>query len=278
MKTLMNFMFSLLTLAMMMSCQNSNNQTSTQENSTHNTSKSETPSDSHHQDHHSDQTTSNFQIADYQHQSLPKSLFEGEEHWIEEMKKNDPNFFDKLALGQSPKYLLIGCSDSRVPVAQLLGLKAGEIFVHRNIANLATVNDPSVNAVVEYAVDHLGIEHIIICGHTDCGGVKAALSHHDHGGLNSWLNEIRVTIDENAKELSQIKDQKELVDDLVRLNVLKQCQNLMKFSCVQKSWKQKGIPHIQGLIFDVATAKLTDLDVDNKELYQQIKFSSDIEL
>ncbi len=227
--------------------------------------------DAHHHHPHDEATTR------AEAKSLPACLFAGNEEWAKEMVASDPQFFDKLAQGQDPNYLFIGCSDSRVPAAQILGLKAGELFVHRNIANVVCNNDANIEAVIEYAVSHLMVEHIIICGHTDCGGVKAALSPHDHGTLTGWLSDIRNTICDHRDELAKITNENEKVTRVVELNVMEQCHNLMKLRTVQLSWKKTGIPNIQGIIFDVATGKIRDLHISNETLYNDIKTTHDIE-
>ncbi len=205
------------------------------------------------------------------HEELPRELFEGNKEWVKEMIDRDEAFFDKLGEGQSPHYLFIGCSDSRVPAEQILGLGAGDLFVHRNIANVVHTADHSLNAVIQYAVEVLKVKHIIVCGHYDCGGVKAATLPHGCGPLHTWLDGIKEVLDVNANELSVIFDEKDRLNRLVELNVLQQCQNVMRLNRVQKSWRKYGLPHIQGVVFDIHTGKLVDLGVKNSTLYQEIK-------
>ncbi len=223
-----------------------------------------------------------FQISnryyEQEHEELPQELFEGNARWVEQMHENDSLFFEKLTKGQNPNYLFIGCSDSRVPAEQILGLGAGDLFVHRNIANVVNLTDHSLNAVIQFAVENLKVKHIIVCGHYDCGGIKAALAPHDHGPLHSWLCEVKEVVDGNKAELSVINSKEKRMEKIVELNVIQQCKNVMKLNRVQKSWKKYGIPHIQGIVFDIKTGQLIDLEIKNSKLYDEIKESHDSEL
>ncbi len=209
------------------------------------------------------------------HEELPQELFEGNIAWLEQMNERDASFFEKLGKGQSPHYLFIGCSDSRVPAEQILGLGAGDLFVHRNIANVVHTTDHSLNAVVQYAVEVLKVNHIIVCGHYDCGGVKAAVSPHGSGPLHSWLEGVQEVVALHEKELSFIADEKLRMNRLVELNVMQQCQNVMRLNRVQKSWRKYGLPHIQGLVFDIHTGKIIDLGIKNSELYEAVRKEHD---
>ncbi len=205
------------------------------------------------------------------HEELPQELFDGNAQWVDNMHKQDAEFFDKLGEGQSPHYLFIGCSDSRVPAEQILGLGAGDLFVHRNIANVVHTTDHSLNAVIQYAVEHLHIKHIIVCGHYDCGGIKAAIVPHGNGPLHSWLEGVKEVLDLHAEDLRLITDEKERQNRIVEYNVIEQCKNVMRLNRVQKSWRKYGLPHIQGVVFDIHTGKIKDLGVKNSELYHDVK-------
>jgi carbonic anhydrase len=191
-----------------------------------------------------------------------KRIFENNRLWIENKLADDPNYFKKLSKGQKPEILYIGCSDSRVTAEELMGQQPGEIFVHRNIANLVISTDNNLNAVVQFAVEHLKVKHIIVCGHYECGGVKAALYPSDMGQLNSWLQTLRDVIRFHYRELDKIRDQRKRFDRLVELNVREQCINLIKIDHVQKSFYKRGLPLIHGVVFDMRSGKLIDLKLD----------------
>jgi carbonic anhydrase len=148
--------------------------------------------------------------------------------------------------GQCPEFLYIGCSDSRVTAEDLMGVQPGEVFIHRNIANQVISTDSNVNSVVQYAVEHLKVKHIIVCGHYECGGVKAALNPSDMGQLNSWLQTLRDVYRLHRQELDTIDDAQKRFDRLVELNVREQCINIIKIDHVQRSWYQTGYPKIHG--------------------------------
>ena len=198
-------------------------------------------------------------------------IFKNNEQWIAEKLALNPDYFKNLAQGQKPEFLYIGCSDSRVTAEELMGLQPGEIFIHRNIANQVIPTDNNINAVVQYAVEHLRVKHIIICGHYECGGVKAALQPSDMGQLNSWLQTLRDVRRIHRQELEQIKDPQKLFDRLVELNVREQCMNVIKIDHVQKSWYKTGFPHIHGWVFDVRTGKLIDLGMNMEEEFMEIR-------
>lgn len=211
------------------------------------------------------------------HTTLPQVLLDGNQQWANDLLKESPNYFNELSQGQSPEYLYIGCSDSRVPVEQMFGLGAGDIFVHRNIANTVSCTDNSINAVIQYAVEHLKVKHIIICGHYDCGGVKAALSPNNLGQLNNWLHSIRDVYNKYYDKLSNIENKKEKINRLIEKNVIEQCHNVMKIDHVQKSWKESGYPHIHGVVFDIYSGKVIDLGVESSALYDSVKTSHNID-
>ncbi|HRG17898.1 MAG TPA: carbonic anhydrase [Flavobacterium lutivivi] len=199
------------------------------------------------------------------------TIFQNNEQWIKDKLLIDPHYFENLAKGQNPEFLYIGCSDSRVTAEDLMGLNPGEVFIHRNIANQVIPTDNNVNAVVQYAVEHLKVKHIIVCGHYECGGVKAALHPSDMGQLNSWLQTLRDVRRLHKKELENIKDPQLLFDRLVELNVREQCMNIIKIDHVQKSWYKTGFPKIHGWVFDVRTGRLIDLGMDLEKEFMEIR-------
>ena len=161
-------------------------------------------------------------------------IFENNKEWVRSKLATDEHFFEKLARDQKPHFLYIGCSDSRVPANVIMGLDEGEVFVHRNIANLVVGTDNNINAVIQYAVEFLEIEHIIVCGHYGCGGVKAALHPTDMGQLNSWLQTLRDVYRIHQQELDELSDPHQKFDRLVELNVIEQCVNIVKIDHVQR--------------------------------------------
>jgi len=198
-------------------------------------------------------------------------IFENNKKWIAEKLAVDEAYFEKLSKGQHPEYLYIGCSDSRVTAEDLMGVGPGEVFIHRNIANLVVSTDSNLNAVVQYAVEHLKVKHIIICGHYECGGVNAALNPSDMGQLNSWLQTLRDVYRFHQKELDTIVDNQKKFDRLVELNVREQCINIIKIDHVQRSWYKTGFPNIWGWVFDVRTGKLIDLGLKMEEEFESIR-------
>ena len=188
-------------------------------------------------------------------------IFENNRNWVKDKLGIDPAYFSKLAEGQQPKLLYIGCSDSRVSAEELMGLKPGEVFVHRNIANMVTNTDLSVMSVIEYAVDVLKVEHVVVCGHHSCGGVKAAMEPADMGLLNPWLRNIRDVYRLHQDELDAIQEPDQRYRRLAELNVREQCLNVIKTASVQRAHKQRGLL-VHGWIFDVQTGHLRDLEID----------------
>jgi carbonic anhydrase len=188
-------------------------------------------------------------------------IFEENARWVAAKLQADPEYFQKLARGQNPRILYVGCSDSRVTAEELMGAEPGEIFVHRNVANLVVATDNNLNAVVQYAVEHLEVQHIVVCGHYECGGVKAALNPSDMGQLNSWLQGLRDVYRIHQQELDAVADSAKRFDRLVELNVLEQCINIIKIDHVQRAWYKTGFPKIHGWVFDVRTGRLIDLEL-----------------
>ena len=205
-------------------------------------------------------------------------IFEANKNWIAEKLEGDPYFFEKLAKGQSPHYLYIGCSDSRVTAEELMGLEPGEIFVHRNVANLVISTDNNVNAVVQYAVEYLKVKDIIVCGHYGCGGVKAALYPSDMGQLNSWLQTLRDVYRIHKTEMDETTCEEEKFDRLVELNVQEQCINVIKMDHVQRSWNQSGFPRVHGWVFDMRTGQLIDLKLNMEKIFGEIRSIYDLKV
>ncbi len=193
-------------------------------------------------------------------------LFENNNHWVEESLSKDPSYFQNLAKGQTPKYLWIGCSDSRVPANQVVGLTAGELFVHRNIANLCIHTDFSFLSVLEFAVTKLQVEHIIVCGHYGCGGVQAALENEEFGLVDNWLLNIRDISLKYSEELESISSLEKRFRRLVELNVQEQVKNICHTPIVQKAWKSTEHLCVHGWVYDINTGKLKDLNITFSEL------------
>lgn len=204
------------------------------------------------------------------------NIFLNNRRWIAEKVSSDPEYFKKLSSGQNPKILNIGCSDSRVALEELMGLQPGEAFVHRNIANLVVSTDNNINAVVQFAVEHLKVEHIIVCGHYGCGGVNAALHPSDMGQLNSWLQTLRDVFRLHQSELNSIQDEHKRFDRLVELNVREQCINIIKIDHFQRSYYKTGFPKVHGWVFDVRTGVLKDLDLNLEDVAGEIRSIYDL--
>ena len=200
-----------------------------------------------------------------------KQLFENNKKWIASMKAKDADFFVKLAEDQTPEYLYIGCSDSRVPANEIMGLDPGEVFVHRNIANVVANIDLNVMSVINYAVANLHVQHIIVCGHYNCGGVKAAMTPKDMGLLNPWLRNIRDVYRLHQAELDAIKNEDKRYKRLVELNVQEQAINVIKTAVVQKSYLANKYPTVHGWVFDLKTGMLKDLKINFTEKLKDIQ-------
>lgn len=199
------------------------------------------------------------------------AVFERNRAWAADKKAKDPEFFDKLSAGQSPDYLWIGCSDSRIPAEQITGLEPGEAFVHRNIANLVCNTDLNVMSVIQYAVRHLKVKHIVVCGHYGCGGVKAAMTAQDLGILNPWLRNIRDVYRLHEKELDAIPDEEARYNRLVELNVIEQCRNVVKTAALQQSYAENGFPVVHGWVFGFRDGLLKDLKIDFEAILRDIQ-------
>ena len=196
-------------------------------------------------------------------------VFENNEKWIKDKLALDPKYFETLGEGQNPELLFIGCSDSRVTAEELMGLGPGDVFVHRNIANMVISIDLNAMSVVNYAVEHLKVNHVVVCGHYGCGGVKAAMQSADLGILNPWLRNIRDVYRIHKNELNDIADEEKKYERLVELNVKEQCVNLIKTASVQKAYRDRGLK-VHGWVFDVHTGKLVDLKIDFEQYLKDI--------
>lgn len=196
-------------------------------------------------------------------------IFENNQQWIASKLKIDPDYFENLAKGQSPNILYIGCADSRVTAEDMMGGQPGDIFVHRNIANMVINTDLSSMSVINYAVNHLEVDHVVICGHYYCGGVKAAMQDANLGILNPWLREIRDVYRLHQKELDAIADEEARYKRLVELNVQEQCVNLIKTPEVQKAYNERQL-QVHGWVFDIRSGKLIDLEINFDEVLSKI--------
>lgn len=198
-----------------------------------------------------------------------KTIFNNNKKWVAEKLSQTPDYFMNLSKGQSPEILYIGCSDSRVTAEELMGVGPGEAFVHRNIANMVSSLDLSAMSVINYAVVHLKVNHIIVCGHYYCGGVKAAMESKDMGLLNPWLRNIRDVYRLHKNELNAIEDEEEKYKRLVEINVQEQCVNVIKTADVQRAYQEREIT-VHGWVFDIHSGKLIDLKIDFKKVLEGI--------
>lgn len=198
-----------------------------------------------------------------------QQIFKNNQNWVQEKLNLDPNYFNKLSEGQNPDILYIGCSDSRVTAEELMGVSPGEAFIHRNIANMVPNTDLSVMSVIDYAVLQLKVDHVVVCGHYYCGGVKAAMQSQDLGILNPWLRNIRDVFRIHREELEQIHDEEEKYKRLVELNVQEQCINVIKTAEVQRAHRERGIS-VHGWVFDIHSGKLIDLEIDFNKILENV--------
>jgi len=197
------------------------------------------------------------------------SIFNNNEEWISGKLETNDKYFDDLSKGQSPQILYIGCSDSRVTAEELMGLQPGEVFVHRNIANMVPNTDLNVMSVINYAVNILKVKHVVVCGHYNCGGIQAALKQEDLGILNPWLRNIRDVYRLHKKELDAIIAEQQKLDRLAELNVLEQCINVLKTAEVQKAIATHALT-VHGWIFDIRSGRLIDLNIDFRKITADI--------
>ena len=190
-----------------------------------------------------------------------KQLLENNKNWVADKLAIDPAYFDKLSNSQNPEYLWIGCSDSRVPANQITGTLPGDIFVHRNIANMVVHSDMNMLSVLSYAVEVLKVKHIIVCGHYGCGGVQAAMENKQFGLIDNWLRHIKDVYRYHHKELDAIEDTTQRARRFVEVNVMEQVHDLCKTSIVQNAWKNKQPLHVHGWVYDIHDGIIKDLNV-----------------
>jgi carbonic anhydrase len=193
-----------------------------------------------------------------------KKLLENNKTWVADMTREDPNYFKKMSKGQSPEYLWIGCSDSRVPANEVTGTKPGELFVHRNIANMVVHNDLNLLSVLAYAVEVLKVKHIIVCGHYGCGGVEAAMSNRQYGLIDHWLRNIKEVYRIHQDELDDIDDYAQRLRRFVELNVIEQVRDLSKTPTIQNAWRNGQQLYIHGWVYDIHDGLIKDLEVTYK--------------
>ena len=198
-------------------------------------------------------------------------IFKNNSKWVAEKITADKNYFERLTKCQNPVILYIGCSDSRVTAEEIMGAGPGEAFVHRNIGNVVSATDLNVMSVITYAIDHLHVKHIVVCGHYYCGGVQAAMQAKDLGLLNPWLTNIRDIYRLNQQELDSIGDEEQRYKRLIELNVGEQCLNVIKTAALQREYLRTGFPQVHGWVFDVKTGKLIDLKIDFQRKLQGIR-------
>ncbi|MHB0867483.1 MAG: carbonate dehydratase [Thermoleophilia bacterium] len=191
--------------------------------------------------------------------ALPR-LFENNRKWASQISQSDPVFFSTLARQQNPEFLWIGCADSRVPANEIIGLLPGELFVHRNVANLVIHTDMNCLSVLQYAVEILKVRHIIVCGHYGCGGVRAALESQPHGLIDNWLRHIRDINQRHSAELARFSTEEEKINRLCELNVIEQVKNVGNSTIVQEAWQRGQVVIIHGWIYDISDGLLQDMD------------------
>jgi carbonic anhydrase len=203
-----------------------------------------------------------------------KKLLDNNKDWVAKSLEKDPEFFSRLANGQQPPILWIGCSDSRVPANEIIGAQPGEVFVHRNIANMVLHTDMSMLSVLDYAVNVLKVKHVIVCGHYGCGGVQAALTNKHIGLIDNWIRHIKDVYRFHQDELNAIEDEKTKFNRFVELNVFEQVYDLAKTSIMQTAWEREQDVHIHGWVYDVKDGLINDLKITLKnndslsEVYQ----------
>jgi carbonic anhydrase len=199
--------------------------------------------------------------------NIYRSLLEGNKAWAKQKLKEDPEFFNRLSKGQHPQVLWIGCSDSRVPANEITGTQPGDIFVHRNIANMVVHSDMNLLSVLDYSVNVLEVKHVIVCGHYGCGGVKAAMGNQQFGLVDNWLRHIKDVYRLHFEELESIENEEDRFDRFVELNVIEQVLDLSKTSIIQNAWSSRQEPKLHGWVYSLKTGIIKDLDVtfDSKE-------------
>lgn len=204
-------------------------------------------------------------------QNRYREVFENNRRWVASKTVEDRDYFKRLAAAQSPDFLFIGCSDSRVPANEIMGLEPGDVFVHRNIANLVVNTDINCQSVIQYAVQNLGVKYVIVCGHYGCGGVAAAMQSEDMGLLNGWLREVRDVYRLHREELDAIEDERARYRRLIELNVTEQALNVIKTAVVQKSYLKNGYPTVHGWVYDLEDGLLEDLGIPFEDYLGKIR-------
>lgn len=194
-----------------------------------------------------------------------RRLLEGNRRWVAECLAEDPEYFKRMANGQAPKYLWIGCADSRVPANVITGTKAGDVFVHRNIANVVVHTDTNMLSVLQFAVEHLRVEHVIVCGHYGCGGITAALTDRDYGLMNTWLSHIKDTYRVHREGLQAYRSPEAVARRMVELNVIEGVMNLGNSNIIQRAWVERGLPEIHGWVYDLSEGLIRDLGVSLRD-------------
>lgn len=202
---------------------------------------------------------------------LYQQVFENNQKWVASRVEQDPEYFSRMAKSQHPEFLYIGCSDSRVQPEEFMSVEPGHLFVHRNIANVVANNDVSALSVIQYAVEHLGVKHIIVCGHYGCGGIQAAVSHQDFGKMNIWLRNIQDVYRLHKDELNAIGDEQQRHQRLVELNVQEQCLNVMKMSFVQHRYFETRDLQIHGWVYDLENGRVHDLQINLKTMLHDLE-------
>jgi carbonic anhydrase len=188
-----------------------------------------------------------------------KKLLLSNKAWASERLAVDENYFENLSQDQNPLFLWIGCADSRVPAEEITHADPGEIFVHRNVANMVVHTDINLLSVLQYAVEVLEVKHIIVCGHYNCGGVRAAMTKTDYGLINKWLRNIKEVYEKHFEQLTNIENEQERFNALVELNVAEQIKNLAKTTIVQKAWANRSFPHLHGWVFDIQHGEIKEV-------------------
>ncbi len=204
-----------------------------------------------------------------------QQLFKNNKNWVDSKLAQNPDYFTKLATGQKPPILYIGCSDSRIPPNEMTGTLPGEVFVQRNIANMVVHTDMNLLSVLDYAVNVLEVQHVIVAGHYGCGGVKAAMGNGQYGIIDNWLRHIKDVFRIHREELEAINDLDLRLDRFVELNVVEQVYNLAKTSIIQNSWQKKNLPYVHGWVIDIKTGYIKDLNVSmrsNDEMPEIFRF------
>ena len=202
-------------------------------------------------------------------------FLENNKAWVNRMLTNDPEYFSRLSKGQKPPLLWIGCADSRVPANEIIGALPGEVFVHRNIANMVVHTDMNMLSVLDYGVNVLKVKHVIVCGHYGCGGVRAAMANGQYGLIDNWLRHIKDVYRYYQEELERIEDPLIRENRFVELNVIEQVYDLSKTSIIQNAWKSHGGPYIHGWVYDINNGLIKDLKVsvnDNKDIPKIYRF------